>query len=71
MNHDLEKHFAVPPIWNQKPTQQFEIPLEMVGTGMKEPSCPHNWCQTQYSQKWSGPAEEGYWMAPHPRKVSL
>jgi hypothetical protein len=64
MNHDLEKHFAVPPNWKKKPTQHFEIPLEMVGTGMKEPSCPNNWCQTQYTQKWSGPAEEGYWIVP-------
>ena len=63
-DHDLEKHYAVPPIWNDPPTSHFEIPLLMAGTGMKEPSCPNDWCQTQHTIQWSGPGEKGYWIAP-------
>jgi hypothetical protein len=62
--HDLEKHYAVPPVWNIPPTHHFEVPLEMVGTGMKEPSCPNDWCQTQHTIKWSGPGEDGYLTDP-------
>lgn len=67
-NHDLEKHYAVPPNWRDEPTHHFETPLQMIGTGMKEPSCPNDWCQTQHTIKWSGPAEDGYWIAPNMEK---
>ena len=59
-----EKQWAIPPHWIEPPTTHFEIPLQMIGTGMIEPTCPNNWCQSQYSIKWSGPGVEGYWIAP-------
>ncbi len=60
---------AIPPHWNQRPNSHFEIPLQMHGTAMEEPECPHGWCATQYSKKWSGPAEKGYWTAPTGKKI--
>lgn len=30
-----------------------------------EPSCPNEWCATQHSIRWSGPAKHGYWTAPN------
>jgi ShK domain-like len=71
-----EKIYAIPPHWRQPPgPMKYEIPIVMVGTSMKEPTCPHQWCSTQHSYKWSGPGEEGYWITPtreripfHPQK---
>lgn len=37
-----EKKWAIPPHWSDEPKHHFEPPLEMVGTGMKEPGCPNN-----------------------------
>lgn len=62
IDHDLEKHYRVPPSWKEEPQSAFEIPVQMAGTSMTEPSCPNNWCQTVYSKKWSGPGEEGFWI---------
>jgi hypothetical protein len=31
---------------------------------MQEPGCPNGWCGTQNTNQWSGPGEEGYWLAP-------
>lgn len=64
-NHELEAHFAVPPIW----AEPHEGPrhhnrLQMVGTSMIEPDCEHQWCRVANSITWSGPGEEGYWIAP-------
>mmetsp|Transcript_6505 Transcript_6505/g.11332 ORF Transcript_6505/g.11332 Transcript_6505/m.11332 type:complete len:248 (+) Transcript_6505:640-1383(+) len=34
--------------------------LEMSGTGMREPECPHNWCAFRDgTTKWHGPGEDG------------
>jgi hypothetical protein len=45
--------------------QQRILPkLEMFGTSFAEPECPNAWCRTQDSVKWSGPGEDGYWIAP-------
>jgi hypothetical protein len=63
-----EKKWAIPTSWSEQPTTNFEIPAEMIGTGITEPSCPNNWCQSQYSIKWSGPGEEGYYIAPNGEK---
>ena len=30
----------------------------MVGTSMKEPNCPHNWCAISNSVKYFGPTNE-------------
>jgi hypothetical protein len=77
-DHAIENHFAVPPVWNDPPQgEKKERPLEMVGTSMHEPGCPHEWCRTQDSIKWSGPGQEGFVIAPngerypfHPKKGS-
>lgn len=63
-DHWLEASYAVPPQWITKPTHKFEIPLQMVATGMKEPTCPNDWCQSEHTIKWGGPAEHGYLMLP-------
>ena len=77
-NHALEGHYAVPPIWMGPEREvRHHRGLEMVGTSMREPECPNKWCRTKNTIKWSGPGEEGYWIAPtqerfpfHPKKVS-
>ena len=61
----IAKKWAIPPSWVDEPTTHFEIPLQMTGTGMTEPTCPNRWCQSQYSIKWSGPGEVGKWIAPN------
>jgi hypothetical protein len=64
-NHELEAHYAVPPSWsNPPPAKRTQRRLEMVGTSMREPDCPDDWCRAQESVKWSGPAEKGVWIAP-------
>jgi len=69
IDHNLEKHYAIPPHWSDTPTHHFETPLQMVGTGLREPTCPNNWCQTDHTVKWSGPGEVGYWIAPSMEKI--
>lgn len=64
-NHELEAHYAVPPQWNQPPPSvRHQRRLEMVGTSMREPECPNQWCATKNTVKWSGPGEKGYWIDP-------
>lgn len=63
------KVFAIPPHWEKEQRNQpLEIPLEMHQTGFEEPTCPNGWCSSQYTIKWSGPAEAGYWTAPSGEK---
>lgn len=64
-NHALEAHYAIPPEWNTRPpaVKQHDR-VQMVGTSMKEPDCPDEWCRTKNSVKWSGPGQEGYWIDP-------
>lgn len=74
-DHETGRHYAVPPHWRQDITEPDETlnMLQMVGTGMKEPHCPDEWCRTQNTIKWDTPSEEGYWIAPdgvkHPMKL--
>lgn len=64
-DHMLDRHYAVPPTWNEQPQHHFEVPLQMVGTGMTEPTCPNNWCQSDYSIKREGyPVENGKLITP-------
>jgi hypothetical protein len=64
-NHEIEAHYAVPPSWaDSPPPTRTQRRLEMVGTSLREPDCPDDWCRTQESIKWSGPGEKGYWIAP-------
>ena len=63
-----EKLYAIPPHWTYPPDKmKYEIPLELIGTAFKEPTCPNDWCSTQYSYKWSGPGPDpnsGHWLTP-------
>lgn len=65
------KVVAIPPHWQERRDPQTEIPLAMHATGFEEPNCPNGWCATEYSKKWSGPGEEGYWIAPTGEKFPL
>ena len=64
-DEDGKKVFAIPPHWSDEPTTGNEIPIQMEGTGMREPTCPNNWCNTETAIKWSGPGEEGFLIAPN------
>lgn len=64
INHLMEGHYAVPPHWFQSKTDKKHPSIQMKGTSMTEPDCPNDWCRTVYSKKWSGPGEEGFWIAP-------
>jgi hypothetical protein len=68
---DWSSVYALPPHWDQVPASHFEIPLKMHGTAYEEPDCPNGWCATEYSKKWSGPAEEGYFIDPTGAKIPL
>jgi len=63
-NHKLEAHYSVPPEWSKEPTENTVEELVMIGTSMKEPACPDDWCRAQDTVRWSGPGEEGYWIDP-------
>lgn len=65
IDHNLDRHFAVPPTWKEPSGHQFEVPLQMVGTAITEPSCPNSWCQTQYSiRREKRPVEHGKLIVP-------
>lgn len=66
---DLAKVNRIPPEWQDAPTTKYEIPLQMHGTTMEEPSCPNYWCNTESSLQWSGPGEEGYVLNPDGTKT--
>ena len=69
-NHEMETHYAVPPEWTLDPPGINQYPvLTMAGTSVKEPSCPNEWCATENAVQWSGPGEEGYWIAPNFEKI--
>ena len=70
IDHDLEGHYAIPPEWADEPEGEPRYE-RMVCEGMsfREPDCPHDWCATQTSIKWSGPAEDGYLTHPNMVKV--
>ena len=72
--HEDEAHFAVPPIWNEKPSSPSSLDstipkLEMVDTALREPDCPNKWCRTMDAVQWGGPAEEGILMTPAMERV--
>eukprot|EP00934_Nitzschia_sp_Nitz4_P004169 Nitzschia sp. Nitz4//scaffold207_size38617//10218//11372//NITZ4_007674-RA/size38617-processed-gene-0.30-mRNA-1//1//CDS//3329541602//4159//frame0 len=69
--HIHNKVWAIPPHWDQPPQTEGSVKIKMHGTGFEEPECPNNWCATEYSKKWSGPGEEGYWIAPTGEKFPL
>ena len=56
----VDAHFAVPVIWREALPVDPELDrLEMVGTSMREPDCPDNWCNSVNTVKWYGPAKDG------------
>lgn len=83
INHELEAHYAVPPVWDVDPPKSKSsttlrdhnnnvLPtLALAGTSMKEPDCPNSWCRTMNTIKWSGPGEHGYWIAPNMERYPL
>ena len=51
----MEAHYAVPPVWSDTPSSEPPLEkLKMVGTSMKEPECPDEWCATAETVKWTG-----------------
>jgi len=65
-DHKMEAHYAVPPEWiHEAPVEKKHPRLEMVGTSLNEPDCPDGCCRCQDSVKWSGPGEDGVWIAPN------
>ena len=76
-NHELEAHYGVPPHWSHNPVgPRRHTRLEMVGTSMRQPDCPDDWCATQSSVQWSGPGKAGYYITPtfeevpfHPKEI--
>ena len=60
-----EKIYAIPRHWEVEPTSKEETRIQMHGTAMEEPDCPNHWCRTETSIKWSGPGEDGVWIAPN------
>lgn len=57
---DLETHYAIPSHWYKpEPLDPRLEEMVMVGTSMKEPECPEEWCGTKDSVKWYGPGIEG------------
>jgi hypothetical protein len=78
VDREVEAHYAIPPSWaNDPPVGEPTQPkLEMIETSFTEPECPHSWCRTQNTIRWSGPAVHGYLTRPtqervpfHPRLV--
>ncbi|CAB9526361.1 expressed unknown protein [Seminavis robusta] len=67
VDHHMEGHFAIPAGWAapMAPEEKVATPLVMLGTSFKEPSCPNAWCRGEETIKWSGPAKEGFWIAPN------
>lgn len=69
-DHDMEGHYAVPPIWNEPERKvRHHRGLEMIGAAMREPECPNQWCRTKQANRWSGPGQEGYWITPTQERI--
>jgi hypothetical protein len=69
-NHELEAHYAVPPQWAEPPKlPKKQHRLEMIGTSMRHPDCPDDWCLAANAIKWSGPGEQGFVINPNFEKV--
>lgn len=72
IDHDLAAHYAIPPNWRDETTvdrSPTTNPLEMVQTSFIEPGCPNQWCRTEDTIKWSGPAEHGWLTLPNQERV--
>lgn len=73
VDHKMEAHYAVPPSWSNEPKAESELPpLRMVGTSMKEPGCPDEWCHSSDTVKWPDhEAKFGEVLTTGGRKFSL
>jgi len=67
-DHQQRAHYIVPPDWSSPAGKKKETPLLMMGTSFKEPECPHGWCGTENTIKWSGPGKDGFWIDPNQRE---
>jgi len=72
-DHTQEQHYAIPPEWIQPPpsssSKSTQPKLQMVGSSLYEPECPHGCCPCQDAVQWSGPGEEGVWIAPNRERI--
>ena len=70
----LEAHYAVPPHWHVGVTPSSWTatdlslqPLQVLGTALQEPNCPHAWCGTNDAIPWYGPAQEDIVLTTTPK----
>ena len=71
-DHDLESHYAVPITWSATPDREPTLPeVEVRGTSIREPGCPHSWCNLEHAVKWHGPAEFEYVLTAGPTRFPL
>lgn len=51
-----ESHYAVPEHWDKLKSPATQDKLQVVGTSLREPDCPDEWCALKNSKRWYGPA---------------
>ncbi len=70
VNREDKTHYRVPPIWADSFKDAEVEDLEVVGTSLKESTCPFNWCAMSNSVIWHGPGEAyGVVQSTHGRRV--
>jgi hypothetical protein len=69
-NHDLDSHYAIPPVWRENIPSSFPK-IQMFGTSMMEPDCPDSWCHLQNALELEGPGEYGQVLTGEGKKYSL
>lgn len=72
-DHDsvAETHYSIPPQWSADPTPANVDRAVMVGTAMKEPDCPDEWCGLKDAVKWQGGGIEGEVLTTNHHKYDL
>mmetsp|Transcript_28874 Transcript_28874/g.52229 ORF Transcript_28874/g.52229 Transcript_28874/m.52229 type:complete len:344 (+) Transcript_28874:17-1048(+) len=72
-DHDsvAETHYSIPPQWSADPTPTNVDRAVMVGTAMKEPDCPDEWCGLKDAVKWQGGGIEGEVLTTNHHKYDL
>jgi hypothetical protein len=59
VDHDLDSHYAVPPVWDEVVPNDTYPELKVVGTSLLEPYCPDNWCHLKNAKHVEGPGTYG------------
>lgn len=70
-NHDLDAHYAIPPIWDKVVPDSEHPALKVIGTSLKEPDCADYWCNMKDALHWEGPGEYGMVLTGRAKKYSL